>query len=178
VKGNVLGRRYAGALIEIGKKDGEFERYGKELSAAMEMLGDEKVWSSFTSPLLPVEAKVNVVDELSKRSGWSDSVTKFLKLLVTKKRINILPSIADAYLGMADEAAGRIHAIAQSAETLDDATRARITQKLVGITGKKVVLETKVQPELIGGLRITVGSKVYDGTIDGQLARLKDRLTR
>ncbi len=178
MKSNVLGKRYAGALIAIGRKDGQFERYGKELSAALQMLKSGNNWASFSSPLLPIDAKVQIVDELSKRSGWSKTLTNFLKVLVERKRINVLPSIVDAYIELADEAANRIHASVESAAPLDDATQSRLTQKLVGKLGKQVILDANVDPSLLGGVKVKVGSQVIDGTIRGQLSRVKDFLMK
>lgn len=178
MKSKVLGKRYAGALIAIGRKDGQFERYGQELSAALQMLQSGTNWASFTSPLLPVGAKIQIVDELSKRSGWSQTVTNFLKVLVERKRIKVLPSIVDAYVELADEAANRIHASVESAAPMDDATQSRLTQKLVGKLGKQVILETNVNPSLLGGVKVKVGSQVIDGTIRGQLSRVKEFLMK
>ncbi len=178
MKSNVLGKRYAGALIAIGRRDGQFERYGKELSAALQMLQSGNNWASFSSPLLPIAAKVQIVDELSKRNGWSKTLTNFLKVLVERKRINVLPSIVDAYIELADDAANRIHATVESAAPLDDATRSRLTQKLVGTIGKQVILDSNVNPSLIGGVKVKVGSQVIDGTIRGQLSRVKDFLMK
>jgi F-type H+-transporting ATPase subunit delta len=178
LKSSALGKRYAGALIALGQKDGQFERYGKELASSYEMLGSSENWSSFTSPLLPIEAKLKVIDELAKRSGWSKTFSNFLMLLVEKKRIKALPSIVDAYGELADIAAGRVHATVQSATNLEDATKSRLTKSLVDMLGKQVILDSKVDPSLIGGIRVQVGSKVYDGTIRGQLTRVKEFLTK
>ena len=178
MKGNALGRRYAGSLISIGQKDGQFERYGKEIGAAAQMLGHKQIWASFTSPLLPNQAKVEIIDELAKRSGWSKTVSNFMKVLIEKKRIKLLPSIVDAYTDLADDAAGRTHAMVHSATPLDDATKARLTQKLVTMLGKQVILEAEQESSLIGGVKVTVGSKVYDGTIRGQMSRMKDLLIK
>ena len=176
MKGNVLSRRYAGALIEIGLKEEQLERFGKELNAAVEMLASKEVWTSFSSPLLPSEAKVYVVDELAKRSGWSKTVSNFLKLLVEKKRITILPAVAESYAGLADKASGRVHATVDSAIDLDGGIKSRLVQKLVAMSNGQVVLDAHTDPSLIGGVKVQVESTVIDGTIRGQLARLKDLL--
>lgn len=178
MKGNALGRRYAGSLIAIGRKDGQFERYGREISAALQVLGGKTTWSKFTSPLLPEEAKIKIVDEIAKRSGWSETVDKFLKVLVERKRIQILPSVVDAYGEMADEAAGRTHATVESAAPLDDATTSRLIEKLKKMLNKQVILDARINADLLGGIRVTVGSTVYDGTIRGQLTRMKDLLIK
>lgn len=178
MKANALGKRYAGALISIGQKDGQFERYGRELIAVYKMLGAKEIWSSFTSPLLPNEAKIKIVNELAKRNGWSKIVTKFLMLLVEKKRIKALPSIVEAYTQLADETAGRIHAKVKSAGELDEATKSRLTQRLVSKLNKQIILEATVDPNLLGGLQVAVGSQVIDGTIRGQLSRMKDFLMK
>ena len=178
MKGKALGRRYAGSLIALGRKDGQFERYGRELSDARRMLGEPNIWKSFTSPLLPLPAKLKIVDELALRSGWSKTATHFLKLLVEKKRILILPEVVEAYREMADDAAGRARATAESALPLDETALGLLTGKLAAMTGRKVILETGEDADLLGGVRVTVGSKVYDGTVPGQLSRMKDILIK
>lgn len=178
MKAIALGKRYAAALISIGQKDGQFERYGRELTSAYKMLGASEIWSSFTSPLLPNEAKIKIVDELAKRNGWSKTVGKFLMLLIEKKRIAALPSIVEAYSQLADIAAGRIHAKVKSAAELDDATKSRLTQRLVSKLNKQIILEASVDPKLIGGLQVAVGSQVIDGTVRGQLSRMKEFLMK
>lgn len=178
MKSNALGKRYAGALISIGRKDGKFELYGKELYEGFTVLSDVGIWSKFTSPLLPVEAKLQVIDELAKKGEWSKAVWNFMKVLVEKKRINFLPSIVEAYLELADQAAGRIHATVESATSLDEATNTELNKKLKALLNKEVIMESVTDKNLIGGLRVKVGSKVLDGTIRGQLTRMKEFLTK
>ena len=173
-----LGRRYAGALMDLGKQDGKFEQYGRELAAASNALTGGEHWHRFTSPLLPNEAKAYIIDELTKRYGWSDVVARFLKLLVDKKRIGVLASIVAAYAEMADQEAGRIHAVVTSAVDLDDAVKSRLTQKLKTHLNKQVILSSETDPDQIGGLKVRVGSTVIDGTVRGNLSRLSETLKK
>lgn len=178
MKSYALGKRYAGALISIGQKDGNFEKYGTELQGAMTLLGDNKTWASFTSPLLPTEAKLKIIDEINAKTQWSVPVVNFLKVLIQNKRITALPSIVESYAILADEAAGRVHAKVESAKALTAEEKKKLNAKLVKKLGKEVVLEAATDKSLIGGVKVTVGSNVYDGTIRGQLARVKEILLK
>ncbi len=178
MKSNALGKRYAGALISIGQKDNQFEKYGSELREAVSILSAKEVWQKFTSPLLPVEAKIEVVDILAEKGRWSQMVENFLKVLINKKRIGFLPSIVEAYTELADEVAGRVHVTVESAKALDDQTNEQLIGKLAKMLDKEILMESTTDPELIGGLKIKVGSKVLDGTIRGQLTRMKEFLTK
>jgi len=103
-------------------------------------------------------------------------VVKFLHHVIDKDRIVGLPDITRAYVRMADEAAGRLQAELVSAAPLSTDAVARITRALEQSTGKKIVMTTRVDPELLGGIVAKVGSWVVDGSVRAHLAEMKAAL--
>jgi len=103
-------------------------------------------------------------------------VQRFVLLLLDRSRIVLLPAIARAYQAMADDHVGRVRAQVTSAEPLTQVALDRVRRSLEQRTGKKVVMETAVDPELIGGLVARVGDLVLDGSVRTQLADLRTKL--
>ena len=113
---------------------------------------------------------------LARRAGADPMVLKFLDHVLDKGRIGGIPDIARAYQRMADEAEGRMQAHIVSASPLPPDGLARIKNALAKATGKTIVATQSVDPELIGGVTVTVGSYVVDGSVRNTLAQLKSQL--
>jgi F-type H+-transporting ATPase subunit delta len=103
-------------------------------------------------------------------------VQRFVLLLLERRRIVLLPSIARAYRDMADAHLGRVRAQITSAEPLAAAALDRVRRSLEQRTGKQVIVETAVDPDLIGGLVARVGDLVLDGSVRTQLSDLRAKL--
>ncbi|MFO0002631.1 MAG: ATP synthase F1 subunit delta [bacterium] len=105
--------------------------------------------------------------------GLHPHVASFLRLLLDKDRFAALADIAREYRALADAEAGRVRATVTTAAELTPATRDAVANALVRSTGKKVVLETRVDPALLGGLVAQVGGRVYDASLRTRLERLQ-----
>ena len=103
---------------------------------------------------------------------------RFLALAADHGRGDQLPDIAEAYRDLVDADAGRIRARVRSAVPLTEQERTALAERLGAAVGKTVVLEERVDIGLLGGLVAEVGGLVADGSLDGQLARIRDRLER
>jgi F-type H+-transporting ATPase subunit delta len=97
-------------------------------------------------------------------------------LLLERGRIRALPAIARAYRELGDQHAGRVRATVTSAQPLAAADLERVRQSLEQRTHKKVMVESQVDPSLIGGLVARVGDLVLDGSVRTQLASLREKL--
>ena len=93
-----------------------------------------------------------------------------------RARIGILPSIVSAYHGLADQKSDRVRAKIRVAQALSDADIERLRSVIQDGTGKQVVIEQKVDTEIVGGVIANVGGRVYDGSIRTQLETLRTRL--
>ena len=103
-------------------------------------------------------------------------MTSFLNLLIEKKRADILPDIALEMQVMVDKDQNISHGSIVSAIELDQAILDKIQGTLEKLTGNKVILETQVDPSIIGGVIAKVGDLVLDGSIKTQLNGLKESI--
>jgi F-type H+-transporting ATPase subunit delta len=104
------------------------------------------------------------------------TLTSFLNLLIEKKRVDVLPDIAREVQVMVDREENISHGSVTSAVKLNKALLKKIQATLEKITGNKVILETQVDPSIIGGIVAKVGDLVLDGSIRTQLNGLKESI--
>jgi F-type H+-transporting ATPase subunit delta len=175
--GGSVSRRYARALFSIGVDRGSFEQLGKELDAVAELwAGSAELRQALENPVFRTGEKRAVLQSLLVRVAPTVDVQKFVLLLLERRRLPAVPAIARAYREMADLHTGRVRAHVTSAQALAPAELERVRQSLARRTGKQVILESAVDPALIGGLVARVGDLVLDGSVRTQLGTLRDRL--
>lgn len=131
-----------------------------------------------TSPAVAVGRKRAVVSKLCDAMGAHKLIRNFLYVVIDHGRIASLPEIAGAFEAAVDERLGRVRASVISASPLDGQSGETLRAELAQMTGKQVRCEFQVKPELIGGVRIRIGSTIYDGTVRGQLDALAVKLSR
>ena len=177
VMGGSVARRYARALFGIGVDAGKFEALGDELSELASLWNQSaELRQALENPVFRPEEKRAVLREHPARVAPTPEVQRFVLLLLDRRRIVLLPAIARAYRELADAQLGRVRADVTSAEPLAPATLDRVRRSLEQRTGKKVIIELAVDPELIGGVVARVGDLVLDGSVRTQLADLRARL--
>jgi F-type H+-transporting ATPase subunit delta len=179
VKSRHAARSYAKALFELAKERQQTDPTGRELASVTDVVsGDPELRQFLARPGVSATAKRAVADEIAQRLGVSKLVHDFVKLVADHGRGEQLPDIADAYRDLVDADSGRVRARVRSAIVLTEQERTTLASRLGAALGKTVVVEDRVDRELLGGLVAEVGSLVADGSLDGQLARIKDRLER
>ncbi|WP_267926865.1 ATP synthase F1 subunit delta [Desulfolithobacter dissulfuricans] len=177
MKQTILARRYTKALFSLGKEQGKAEEYAEKLSEIAALFEEaEGVADALTNPLYPLEARQKVMAKIAESAGADAILTRFLDLLVEKKRAGILPDIALEMKAMVDREQGISHGSLISAIQLDASLLEKIQATLEKITGTKVILETQVDPSIIGGIIAKVGDLVLDGSIKTQLNGLKESI--
>ncbi len=179
MKSQHAARSYAKALFELAKERQHADASGRELTSVAEVVaGDPDLRQFLGRPGVSAAAKRAVADEIAQRLGLSKLVRDFVTLVADQGRGEQLPDIADAYRHLVDADSGRVRARVRSAVALTEPERATLASRLGAALGKTVVVEDRVDRELLGGLVAEVGSLVADGSLDGQLARIKERLER
>lgn len=177
MKSTVLAKRYAKALFAVGKEDGAFESYGQGLNSMAELYGTmPEVKDALTNPLYPLEVREKVMEHLVKSMSPAPTMANFFKLLVQKKRAEILPELAEEYQALVDADKNLVRGTVVSAIPLSADLNARVKATLEKITGKQVVLTTAIDPTIIGGMVAKVGDLVLDGSIKSQLAGLQESI--
>jgi F-type H+-transporting ATPase subunit delta len=174
-----IARRYAKALMAIGKEDGQAETYKEELGAFVTFLEEQKeLEQAISNPLYDAESRKKVLQAVLKRSGLSQVMVSFLLLLFDKGRIQYLVDIYDFYEKLTDELANIVRADLVSATDLSEDTINKIRAALAQKTGKEVKMDVSVDPTLVGGAVTKIGDLVLDGSVKTQLKTLKESLQR
>ena len=175
--GGSVARRYAKALFEIGVSENAFERFEAELGALSQVyVGSSELRMSLENPVIKTAEKQAVMRAILPRVAPSPSVQRFALLLLERGRIPLLPSIARAYRRLADDRAGQVRATVSTATPIAAADLDRVRSALEKRTGRKVIVETTVDPNLIGGIVARVGDLVLDGSVRAQLEDMRQRL--
>ena len=174
----ILAKRYAKAIFSLGKEQEKVEAYAETLNGIADLFKDAKlgVEDALTNPLYPLEARQKVMAKVAEAAKADNVMTSFLNLLIEKKRVDVLPEIATAIQEMVDLEENISHGSVTSAIELDSGLLEKIQATLEKITGNKVILETQVDPSIIGGVVATVGDLVLDGSIRTQLNGLKESI--
>jgi F-type H+-transporting ATPase subunit delta len=177
VRQTILARRYAKALFSLGKEKNQLESYNEALSAIAVLYNESpEIGDSLTNPLYPLDARQKIMKKIAEVVKADAILTAFLNLLVEKQRAGVLPDIAQEMQVMVDKDQNISHGTVVSAIELDSALQEKIQATLEKITGNKVMLETQVDPSIIGGIIAKVGDLVFDGSIKTQLNGLKESI--
>ena len=164
---------YAEALLYLAKSNDSLKETTNDMNIVSQFLANSSDLKKFLgNPLITKDAKKNVVkDILGEQIG--DSTLKFLLLLVERGRIEVLESIAQKFLELSFKQDSIEIAKITSSIQLSAQQQKEIAEKLKVITGaKQIKLALKVDPALIGGFTIEIGSKMIDTSIRGQLKQI------
>lgn len=179
MKNLVIARRYAKALMLIGKEDGKSENYRIELSGLAELFDQgHELGQTICNPLYDAEGRRKVLEVVIGKLNLSKIMRSFMLLLFEKGRIRFLTDINDFYQKLADELKGIARASVISATELSSDAVEKIRDSLSRMTGKEVKLEVEKDTSLIGGIVTKIGDLVLDGSIKTQLFNMRESLKR
>jgi len=179
VKRSAISRRYARALLLIGKEDGQAEIYKEQLGGVAALMErEDALRQAVSNPLYDTLSQKRVLTAVLEELKLSPVVTSFLQLLLDKGRIGFLADINDQYQEFADELNGIARASVVSASPLSPDIVENIKNVLSKKTGQNVLLEIEEDPGLIGGIVTKIGDLVFDGSIKTQLLNMRESLKR
>ncbi|MCP4755424.1 MAG: ATP synthase F1 subunit delta [Proteobacteria bacterium] len=179
MKNLAIARRYAKALLLIGKEDGNAETYRDELDGIVGLMtNEESLRQAIVNPLYEATGRKKVLQTVIDKVGLSKVTAAFLLLLFDKRRIGHLEQINTLYQKLADELKGVARASLVSATELSSETVEKIRTALSKKTGKDVVLEIEQDSGLIGGIVTRIGDLVLDGSVKTQLLNMRESLKR
>ena len=180
MKSHRAARSYAKALHDLARERGQAEPVGTELASVVEAVrGDAALQNFFARPGVSPAVKRGAADEIAQRLGVGQLVRDFLGLVAAHGRGDLLPEIGDAYGALVDASLNRARARVRSTVPLTEAERTALATRLGrALGGKQVTIDDVVDKNLLGGFVAEIGSQIMDGSLDGQLAKLRDRLTR
>lgn len=171
-----LSQKYAKAVFALAVEENKLTEFGAQLAEASQVIANHAELAAFIkNPQVKAEAKRNVFARLF-QEGVSPMIYNFFMLLIDKHRESLLGEIAGEYKKLANAAQGIVEAKVTVAEKLSEAQRAKLVKKLQETTGKTVVIETKIDKSIIGGVVVRIGDKLIDGSVMRQMQSLKTQL--
>lgn len=169
-----IARPYASALFDIARSENQLASVETALSDVSRLLGESEDFSRFLkSPAINAEVKAGALDAILAKATTNPLVANLLKLVARNGRLFVLPQIIDAFRALAAEARGEVTAEVTSAAPLTDAQAKSLSGTLAKKVGKAVTLNQHVDPSLIGGLQVKVGSQMIDSSLKTKLAAMK-----
>ena len=174
-----LARRYARAIVEIGTENGNLDKLGADLrSLATAMHDSAELVTALTNPAIRRADRRRVIDGLLQRLKAQPHTRNLVYLLLDGERLGSLGAISREVDAMIEARGGRMTAEVTSARPLDAAQLSQITTALEKLSGKKVTVTKRDDPDLLGGVVAKLGDTVYDGSLRTQLRTLRDELTK
>jgi F-type H+-transporting ATPase subunit delta len=173
-------RPYARALWELAKERGQVDAVERELDVVAQTLGQAPALRDlFARPWVAASVKRAVVQDVAGRLRLSPLTRDFVVLVARQGRGDLLEGMAGVFRQLVDEDLGRLRAHVRTAVPHTKGERDRLGERLArALGGKQVVMEETVDRGLLGGFVAEVGSYIVDASLDGQLARLRQRLAR
>jgi F-type H+-transporting ATPase subunit delta len=172
-----VAQRYAQAIFEIGVETSTVSTLTDEIrliASAYASSADLRVLAQ--SPLISHAERNAAIDDIAQRMGLSRVTRNVLGVLAERRRLSSLPAIVANLTKLADQRAGIVRATVSSAEPLSDAHCQRLERELAQITGKKVILERRQDPDLLAGIVVRVGDRVIDSSARACLQNLRSQL--
>jgi len=173
-------RRYAKAFLDVAQEANSVDMLLRDVLAFRDaaLSGNGELFRALSNPVFKLEERKAVLGQVLTRIGAHPTTSNLLRLLLDKGRFAELPLIAETYEEMADVRANRVRVTVETASPLSGELEREVRAALARATGKEVVLQTRTNPDLIGGIVARVGGKVYDASIRARLEDLKNRLIR
>jgi F-type H+-transporting ATPase subunit delta len=160
-----------GAHLDADASIAELRSIASLLSESSEL---RRVWEN---PAIPAEQKRRVLDVIVERDGISKQVRNLVAVLIDHRRVHFLEPIIGQLEKELDARLGFAEAEITSARQLDDAEKREFEAQVGKLTGKKVRARFGQDASLLGGAVVRLGSTIYDGSVKGQLERLKEAIS-
>jgi F-type H+-transporting ATPase subunit delta len=172
---NTYARAFADAVFS-GRHDPD--KALQEAQAVAELVaGSKELRAVWETPSITAEQKRAVLDAIVARQGISRTVRNFVAVLIDHRRISFLGPIVKQFEQELNQRLGFIEAEITSARELNQADRGNLEAQMEKLTGKKVRARYSLNEALLGGAVVRVGSTIYDGSVDGQLERIRQALS-
>ena len=169
-------RMYGGSLYDLAAEEGLDERILGELEGVTALLnGDTEYLHLLSIPSIPKKERCALLDEAF-RGQVHLYVLNFMKLLCEKGALRELPGCARAYRVRYNQAHGILEATATTAVAMTEQQAKSLHEKLEKLTGKTIDLKTKVDPAVLGGIRLDIEGTELDGTVRNRLAGLRSSI--
>jgi F-type H+-transporting ATPase subunit delta len=166
--------RYATALFELAREAGNLDQIRGELDAFDALAASNPdLMRLIRSPVFGAEEQTKALAAVLERAGIGGLTAQFLKVVTANRRLFAVRPIINAFRSLAARHKGEVTAEVTVAERLSDARFAEIKDALAAVTGKNVHVDMHVNPSIIGGLIVKLGSRMVDSSLRSKLNAIK-----
>lgn len=169
--------RYASAFYELAQEQKAVAEVERDLAALNEMIGESKdLQRLIKSPIYSSDEQTSALSSLMQRAGFSGLTVNFVKVVARNRRLFAIREIIQIFRKLAAAGRGEVEANVTSAVPLSDDQRQSLIERLRIAVGRDVQLVTTVDPNILGGLIVKVGSRMVDTSLRTKLSTLKMRM--
>lgn len=175
---SVVGDRYAESLFDLAKEENKVIQYLDDIKLVGEVLdSDPQIVQFFNHVLIENDKKIQLLDQ-SFKGNVDQYVLNFLKLLVQSRRIRYIDDIVKSYIKLSNQYLGIEEGMIYTPYELTDQQIQDIEKAISQKENKKVTLKVSIDPSLLGGIKVQIANRIYDGTIKNKVEMLKKELLR
>jgi F-type H+-transporting ATPase subunit delta len=160
-----------GDHLDVNRSTGGLRRIANLVSESSEL---RRVWEN---PAVPAEQKRRLLDAITQREGIERHVRNLVAVLIDHRRVRFLRAVTDQLQKELDARMGMVEAQITSARELPDPEKRALETQIQKMTGKKVRARFGLDASLLGGAMIRIGSTIYDGSVKGQLEKIKEAIS-
>ena len=169
--------RYARALYEVCKESEELQKIEDDVKNFLSLVGNNsEIKNFFQNPTYSIETQNNVIDVLSEKFSFKKNLKNFFLLLIAKRRIFFVKKILENFLRLCSKNRGEIKASLISSKELSSIELENISKELSSSMGSTIKFDYKFDQDLIGGLKLQLGSYMIDSSIKNKLKKYEQRM--
>ena len=178
---NKLARRYALALLELGKEANALSSISDSLNEFSGVLGlsDHLLHKSMNNPAISIEEKRATIEEIAKKLQLHPFVKNVTHILLERGRLSIFSNLVSSFDAMADKELNRVRATVTTASDISDEEKTKLRNTLSNshsVSPENLIVDFQIDESIIGGLIARVGDRIYDGSIRSQLKEIQNVL--
>ncbi len=174
---NAVGRRYAKALFELAKEAGSTSKVSKSLEGFSVLLEENAELKDFVaSPIYSREQQSGAIREIAKKAGMDELASKTLGAMAQNGRLGASSAMIEEFNAMVNAENEEIIANVTSAEAMSAAQKKKLAEVLKSKVGKDVKINETVDPDILGGLVVNIGSMMIDNSLQGKLSKLHNAM--
>ncbi|MCB1681201.1 MAG: F0F1 ATP synthase subunit delta [Alphaproteobacteria bacterium] len=171
--------RYASALLDLAEEKKSLDAVSGDLTKIADYEKESEDFRRFlASPLIPKSQQKKIMEGIGEKAGFSPLTRNFLNVLVLNGRIRVLPAIITKFFDLKAERSGEVAIRIETAQPLSEEQKSGFQTKMSSVFGRKVKLDVSVDPSIIAGMVVTVGSVMIDDSVRRKLESLGTSLTK
>lgn len=171
----LVAKRYAVALFQIAKEQQVLETFEEQLRDVKQVFQTSDLAAFLEQPNISNEKKKDLLSQAF--SSLSQYILNTLYILIDNHREEIIPAIADAYFALANEERNVADALVYSVRELTEGEKVGVAEAFAKMSGKDAIrIQNIVDDNLLGGIKVRIGNRIYDGSLRGKLTRIERTL--